>query len=496
MTPTANREVRPGLAARWSGPGGYREVFALALPLILSTGSYSIQHFIDRVFLGRYSEEALAAALPSGHMGWTLVSFFVGTAVYVNTFVAQYDGARRPDRIGRAVWQAIYFSLGAGVLIGVLGPLVAGPLFRWARHEPAVRDLEIMNFRIFCYGGIFPVMGAALSSFFSGRGRTWPIMWVSLLVTSLNAVLGYAWIFGKWGFPEWGIAGAAWATVTSSAVGTVAYAALFLAPGARREFGTWANRAFDRALFGRLMRFGLPSGLSSVLDMFAFGLFVLFIGRLGMRELAASNMAFQVNLLAFLPVTGIGTAVATLVGRSLGREHPELAVRSTWSAFAIATAYMAVMCVLYVATPQWFTDFFTGSGSSDPAKSAALRATAIVLLRFVAAYSIFDATVVTFSSALRGAGDTRFVMCFTLGMGYTFMVLPAWIISTFRPRGAGLLTAWTSLTIFVFLLSMGFLARFLQGRWKTMRVIEEEMLPAQALVAMTQPATPSDALDA
>ena len=199
-------------------------------------------------------------------------------------------------------------------------------------------------------------------------------------------------------------------------------------------------------------------------------------------------------MLAFLPITGIGTAAATLVGRALGNEQPALAARSTWSAYGLATTYMAVMCLLYVLTPSWFTDFFVHREGGDPAASAQIRATAIVLLRFVAIYSLFDAMAVTFSSALRGAGDTRFVLCFSIGMGYLFMVLPAWIFC--RPGGAGLYAAWISLTIFVVLVASGFLARFLQGRWKSMRVIEEEVLPSAALARMTPPVAPPDAMDA
>ena len=99
------------LKNRWPGAGGYREVLKLAFPLILSTGSMTIQHFVDRIFLTWYSPEAIAAAMPAAMISFTFMSLFIGTATYVNTFVAQYFGAKRNDRIGPAVWQGIYFSL-------------------------------------------------------------------------------------------------------------------------------------------------------------------------------------------------------------------------------------------------------------------------------------------------------------------------------------------------------------------------------------------------
>ena len=92
------------IARRWKEQGGYREFLGIALPLILSTASWSIQHFTDRVFLTWHSTEALSAALPAGMANFTFISLFMGTAQYVNTFVAQYIGARRPERVGPAIW--------------------------------------------------------------------------------------------------------------------------------------------------------------------------------------------------------------------------------------------------------------------------------------------------------------------------------------------------------------------------------------------------------
>jgi len=88
------------LAARWRAEGGYGELLRLAIPLILSTGSWSLQHFVDRMFLAWYSPESIAASTPAGILNYTLMSPFIGTAGFVSTFVAQYHWADRPERIG------------------------------------------------------------------------------------------------------------------------------------------------------------------------------------------------------------------------------------------------------------------------------------------------------------------------------------------------------------------------------------------------------------
>jgi MATE family multidrug resistance protein len=94
-----------------------------------------------------------------------------------------------------------------------------------------------------------------------------------------------------------------------------------------------------------------------------------------------------------------------------------------------------------------------------------------LLLYFVAAYCLFDTLTIVFSSTLKGAGDTRFVMIISLSMGWGVMFLPSWIMV--RYFGMGVFTAWSFLTACVVLMGFTFLARFLRGAWRDMRVIEQ-----------------------
>ena len=188
---------------RWSSVGGYRDFLALALPLILSTASWSIQHFVDRVFLAWHSTQSMAAALPAGMSNFVFVSFFLGLAGYVNVFVAQYVGARRPDRVGASIWQGTYLSGGAGIAALGLLPL-ARPLFDLIGHDPGIRAEEVAYFRILCFGTGPFVLSTALSCFYSGQGKTWVVLIVNASATGINIGLDYALIFGHWGFPAMG----------------------------------------------------------------------------------------------------------------------------------------------------------------------------------------------------------------------------------------------------------------------------------------------------
>ncbi len=138
----------------WAGPGGGREVTLLAYPLILGHLSFTIQTFVDRLFLTWYSAEAVAGAVTGLFAVWAIVALFTGTGEYLTTFVAQYFGAGRPERIGPAMWQGIYFSVAAGVLIALLSPL-AGPGFDLAGHNPVLRRYEVDYARVLMLGS-FP----------------------------------------------------------------------------------------------------------------------------------------------------------------------------------------------------------------------------------------------------------------------------------------------------------------------------------------------------
>jgi len=459
---------RQTLHTWWHQPAGGRELLALALPLILSTASWTVMNFVDRMFLLWHSTEAMAAALPAGMLYWTIICFPMGVAAYVNTFVAQYHGAGRPERIGVAVWQGVWLGVLSAPLILLTVPVIP-MVFHLAGHDPQIAALEVTYFEIAAWAGGASVIAAAISSFFSGRGETRVVMFVDTFAASINVLLDYAWIFGRWGFPEGGMAGAAWATVVALWIRVLVYALLILRPVYRHRYQILAGCRFDRLLWRRLLRFGGPNGLQFLVEVAAFTLFLLLVGHLGRDAAAATTLAFNVNGLAFVPMIGLGLAVSTLVGQYLGRNRADLAARATWNSFGMAASYMGVLSLLYVLVPDWFLEGH--AAGADPSQLGRLRATTVVLLYFVAAYSLFDAMNLVFVGAIKGAGDTRFVLWANTLLA-PVPLLAGWFGIVYL--GWGLLWCWLLLTFWACSLGVTFLARFLHGRWRTMRVIEVE----------------------
>jgi len=428
----------------------------------------SVKHFVDRVFLTWYSSDAIAAVMPAGILSFTILSLFLGTATYVNTFVAQYHGAGRYDRIGPAVWQGAYVAA-VGAAVHLLLIPAAGHVFAFVGHEQAVQQYEVVYFQTLCLGAGPAVAAAAMSGFFTGRGKTWTVMWVNIASNAVNLVLDYALIFGVWGLPKLGVRGAAIATVISTCFSLATYLVLLSRPMYDRRYHTLRGWQLDRQLFGRLMRFGLPSGVQFFIDIAGFAIFILLVGRFGTMSLAATNIALNISTLAFMPMIGLGIAVSVMVGQHLGRDRADLAERSTYSGFHLTFSYMAVISASYVLVPYVFLAPF--AAQADPQEFEPIRRLATVLLRFVAVYSLFDAVSIIFSSAIKGAGDTRYVM-FMIGVASAvLLVIPTYLaVMVFD---AGIYAAWCIASAYIITLSGAFLFRFLGGKWKSMKVIEE-----------------------
>jgi MATE family multidrug resistance protein len=457
-----------GLKKRWNSPGGYREVLHIAIPLILSTASWSVQHFVDRMFLSWYASETIAAAMPAGMLHFSLVSIFMGTAGYVSTFVAQYYGAQKHNRIGPAIWQGVYISLLGGLTLLCFYPL-AEPVFRLIGHDPPVQHQEIIYFKMLCFAGCPYMASYAVSGFFSGRGKTWPVMWVNIFATAVNILLDYVFIFGHWGFPEMGIKGAGLATVLAGFFSLIVYLLLMADKASNTTYHTLKGWRPDKDLLLRILRFGLPSGVQFFLEMAGFTGFVLIVGRLGTASLAATNIAFNINTLAFMPMIGCGIAISVLVGQYLGADKPELAQASTYSGFHLAFIYMGSIAAAYILLPDLFVIPFALNADDRAFKE--IYDFSIILLRFVAFYSVFDTMNIIFCSAIKGAGDTKFVMYISVGLSFLGLLIPTYLAVVVFDYG--LMVSWVIATSYVILLGFAFFLRFLNGKWKTMRVIEQ-----------------------
>jgi MATE family multidrug resistance protein len=465
-------DTPPGTAAGPEGadPSTYGAILKLAFPLVLSMLGHTMMMMLDGLFLSWHSHKDIAALGFSSMAVWAVMSLFLGPAGYTSTFVAHYFGAKRPGRIGPAVWQGLYFALAAGAVLLALS-FATETVFSFNGHPREIQMLEAIYFRINCAAGVFALLSSAASGYFTGLGRTRTLMAVHLAGFAINAVLDYALVFGRFGFASYGIAGAAIATVVAQATvaGTLILLILF---GADARLHGVEVRKPEKDLFWRLMRFGFPSGMRFFIEAMGWTAFVMFVGRLGETELAATSIAFRINVLAFFPMIGMSMAVSVLVGQAQGGKRPDQAVRSTWRSLVMAEAWMLCAAASFVLFPRHLMGAFHDPEGVSPDRFNEIAEAGVILLRFVAVYSLVDAGNVIVLGALQGAGDTRWTMSATVVL-YAFFGAALVLMDRYD---CGLYAEWAAATIFVMAMAAAWVVRFRSGRWRSMRVIEEALV--------------------
>lgn len=464
--------------------GNVWSVIVMALPLILASAAHSINLFVDRLMLQRFSEDAMSAAFPAGLTSFALSCYFVGTVGYANSFVAQYFGAKMYHRVGAAVWQAIYMAL-LGGLYAIGLTFFAEELFDFFGHEEHLREMEVTYFRLLGWGTVAYLLVIAMLSFWGGQGKTHMVMIFDLVITAanipLNAMLIFGWKTPFFEIPAMGVTGAALGTVGASVMGLIVMVCIFFLPKKNRARYRTGNMKLDKDLFHRLFKFGGPNGVQLFLDLAAFNAFVILLGKIGTTEMNASGVAFSLNSLAMIPMFGLGQTVSILVGQGVGKNDIPYAERAVKSARFWLYLMMIVIGFLFVVYPKPALTLFNlvpGTEAYNMAK---------IMLWFITAYLLFDATSILYGSAVKGAGDTKFSMWIGSTFAWIFYGLPClavyYIFSSDTIIGKlgkdradtyNLWILWTICVVYIMILGVTFYLRYRGGKWKKMKVIESE----------------------
>lgn len=448
--------------------GSLKHVWNFALPLIVAQASYTMMQFMGRLFLSWYGTNELAASTPSGILSFLMICFFIGVASYSNVFIAQYFGRKNFEKLTLALWQGVLFALGAGALIVLTIPLGLY-LLQFSTQDPLILELERSYYMIAAPAGIFAILNAALSGFFTGRGQTKVTMIANFLGNLINMIICYILVFGMGPIPSQSIQGTAYALIAGNLFVTLVYIALIFSKKNREEYKTLELFRFEKHLFKKLLHYGIPSGISFFLDIAAFSAFVFIIGNLGKVALAANNIALSLESISFLPILGIGIATSTLVGQMIGRGRHDLAIRCTYSALKINLLYTSVLALAFFFLPDFFVSFFSAR-NPEGMKEIALQTHS--LLKILAFFIVSDAVALTFGSAIKGAGDTKFQMMISVLSSWFFFVPSVFIFCHIYQKPIE--WAWAISTVHLAFLGFIFTLRFKSNRWQKIDILGKD----------------------
>lgn len=447
--------------------GGLREMFAISLPMVVSHGCETVMVFTDRLFLSRLGSVPMNASMIGGLTSFMLMTFFIGLTGYATALVAQYLGAGRKDHCALVLSQAVILALFSYPLILAARPL-AHELFM-AMNIPETQLVpQQLYFDILVYGAIFVLLRNCFSSFFSGIGQTRVVMFAALITMAVNIVANYILIFGHFGVPALGLRGAAYGTLFSSLCGLLVLTATYLRRENRSTYQIKSALRFDRMVMFKLLRFGSPAGVELFLCLLAFTFMMMLFHSDGLITATAVTIVFNWDMVSFVPLLGIQIGVVSLVGRYMGAGRPDIAARVTNSGLKMSWIYSSLILVLFV----FFTEQLVGVFQPEAAEDIYLQAAplAVSMLRLASLYVLADATVVVFSGALRGAGDTFWTMCLSVGMHWLLVVMLFVFLKVLElpPQ-----TAWLAVIGFFLIFSGLFYLRYQKGKWKTLELVKE-----------------------
>ena len=370
-----------------------RELLQLAGPLILSNLAYTLLGALDTIFMGRVGATELGAVGVASALFLAASSLLRGTVGSVMVVVSQAYGAEDNKRIREAVQHYAVLALLLAPL-GLAMPALFRGFFKLTRPQEAVGILALRYISIRAWEMPLSLLSKVMGGFLLGIGNSRVPMLVSWITVMVNMVANYVLVFGKFGFPRMELAGAAWGTVVSQAVQVTLFL-FFVLKLYGDELGLM--RAFRFPSWDEIkgmLRLGFPMGLADSVDLAAFGVFMTFLARLGTVELAASQVANQLNDIAFMPSFAIGMATSSLVGRSLGAGSTNKAEKYGFAGLTVGVALMGTLAACYWLFPGVFVMPFT----SDPE----VRMLSRKILRIIAVYQVLDVTRIAFCGSPNG----------------------------------------------------------------------------------------------
>ena len=437
-----------------------RTVIRLAYPVSLGMISITLLGVVDTAMLGHLGPAPLAAAGIAAVGYFALIFSLAGIGIGVQTIVSRRFGEENLMECGTVLSSGVALAVLFGLPFAMFSAPLARALAPLLSHDLQVARLGGIYLHYRFLGAGFLILNMVYRGFYNGIGDTKRQLHSAIIITIVNIGLDYLLIFGRGGFPQLGIAGAAIASTVATGIGTVYFVAVSLTPGYRHQFAPYHHvRKWPRQV-SPILRLSGPVMAQRIISNGSFFAFFSIVSRIGTLELAASNVIRSVLGLSIMPAIGIGVAAATLIGQNLGAARPDEAEAYGWEAAKLASYLMAGIGLSFIAFPRQIFAIYT----NDPAVIALGRVPLILL----GATQILDGMAIVLSQGLQGAGNTRYVMGVEL-LVCGLIYLPAAYLFGLQLHG-GIIGAWSGEFVYWLAFAVFMAWKFNQGAWKKIQV--------------------------
>jgi len=433
----------------------YPTIFKLAWPVVASMFlefALTITDYFWVGFLGTPEQDAIMTSLV---VSWTLFATITIIITGLTALISRAIGANNTDQAAYVSRQGIQMAISVGIIFAIVGTILTPHILRFMKARPEVVQLGIPYLSIF-FGGIWIFfINDALGSIFRASGDTKSPTIAFASGTVINIILDPLLIFGWGPFPEFGLAGAAVATIISVIVSFIIFMVLLLRGGLEFKIGRWFHTRPDFGIMAKILRIGIPISLQNIAFVLVYWFLIQIVHHYGDTAGAAMGIGNRMESLSFLPAFGLSTATATMVGQNLGALKPERAARCAWGSVKIIILGTVVTTAVFVGIPRIIAGIF----SSDP-EVIDIAADYLLILGLS---QVFMGIEIILEGAFSGAGDTIPPMAVSIPGSVARLPLAYLLCFTF---GIGINGVWWSLTITSVLKAVTLLIWFSRGKWK------------------------------
>jgi putative MATE family efflux protein len=441
-------------------------IFKFAIPMLIGNVFQQLYNVVDSIIVGRYiGKQALAAVGASFPLIFMMISFVVGVAMGTTIIVSQYFGAKDIKMVKRSIETMYVFLFFASIVVTILGISLSGPIFRLIQLPEDVMPQAITYFNVYLLGTVFFFGFNGISSVLRGLGDSKTPLYFLMISTVMNAIL--VWLFVA--VFKWGVAGSAWATVIAQA-GAFFTGIIYLNRTHEIVKLNSLKLVFDRAIFRKSIKIGLPTGLQQTFVSIGMLAVTRIVNGFGTDAIAAYSVAMRLDSLAGMPAMNFGAALSTFVGQNLGANKPERVRQGFKATFLMSGALALFTSLCVILFRNQLMHLFT-----DDVAVIAIGAEYLVI---VSSFYIFFSAMFVIGGVMRGAGDTLIPMFITLFALWAVRIPAAWILS----RYFGVDGIWWSIPVAWFIgMALSYLY-YLKGNWKTKVVVKPQPLVTEEMM--------------
>ena len=443
----------------WTQGPIVRNIVLLSWPMALMETLFVVSQVADMVWVGRLGSAAIAGMGVSFSVVLLIMTMDFGLVIGTRAMVARYVGAGDITNANRVAAQGLIITLTWGLLMTILGILLAEPVMAMFRLDASVIAEGVAYMRITFAGWVaMDIMVMILYTVQSSGDAIRPLL-LETLTRAIHMTLCPCLVLGLWVFPRMGVGGAALASVIGQVVGAGLAAWLFFGGGTRLHI-TWKDFQPDFSIIGRILKIGLPSLLTGLQRSFGVLLIAFLMAPFGTMAMAAHGIYSRIELFIFLPGSGLAAGAGVLVGQNLGAGHPERAEKSSWIASVILEGLMIVVSAVLLLWADGIISIFT----TDP---ELIRLGSTFLRIAVAGFTVIAFNLIL-QGCISGAGDT----IANLILGFVAMWVVQIPLAVLLPRvnGLGALGIRWALVAGNIIGSIIYVAYFRLGKWRQKRV--------------------------